>query len=193
MELDTWVKRWQNVVLMPPTYEDKNDRFVKICKMLKIKRLDEVYWYETIKKMQAFIECIPSTMRGQMCDALTKLFKISYYWFNPKKIFFSDGTETLYNEFYISLSCLNKNFHVREISKEIKFKSGKIHIHDKKEKRCNVYSNLYESIKALKINVTIYGDLMCCCSNLKCIKYYTEGYFAKKITKNEIEYYFNNP
>ena len=193
MKLNTWVIRWQNVVLIPPTNEDENDRFVEICKMLKIRRLNEVCRYETIKKMQAFIECIPSTMRGPMCVALTKLFKISYYWFNPKKIFFSDGTETLYKEFYISLSCFNKNLILRENSKNLKFKSGKIHIHNEKEKRCNVYPNLYEAIKALKINVTMNGDLMCCCSNKKCMKYYTEGYWQNNLARREIEYYFNNP
>ena len=186
MKLYMWVKQWQNVVLMPPTYEDENDRFNEICRMLKIRRLDEVCRYETIKKMQAFVESIPSTMRGAMCVALTTLFKISYYWFKPKKIFFSDGTETLYKEFYISLSCLNRNFRLREISKEIKFKSGKIHIHNEKEKSCKVYSNLYETIKVLKMNVTLYGNLICCCSNKKCLKEYRE----RKL-RRQFEYYFN--
>ena len=106
---------------------------------------------ETIRKLLAFIECIPLTMRGPMSDALTTLFDITYYWGNAKSfptITFSDGTEIRRKNFNKKLRFLQSCFYK---TRSIYLHSGKIYVeYWNGEKSC--FPNFKETVNTLYLH-----------------------------------------
>ena len=140
------IVKWRNclrgaMITLPNENDIKKALGVKYIK--RVKR-------ETIRKLLAFIDCIPITMRIPMSDALTTLFDIAYNWGNEKSfptIKFTDGSEIRRKNFNYKLKFLQSYFY------EIRFiylHSGKIYVEDWYGNKSR-FPNLKETVVTLHL------------------------------------------